>query len=140
MAGMQIQHIVLADYAEIVNGKLYLMGGGWNTFFAREVPVQMRIAVAVGVRIEWEETNRPIPVRVYVEDDDGKELARIEGTMQVGRPANLPGGSSQLSQMAVNLSLSAARYGNYRIRALAGEGEFAEESGVSFRVVERSAQ
>lgn len=95
---MDIQHVLVADYAEIVNGKLYLMGGGWDTYYAREIPVQMRVAVTIGVSIEWEETNQRIPVYAYLEDDDGTQLARIEASMQVGRPAELTAGSRQLSQ------------------------------------------
>jgi hypothetical protein len=30
--------VIIADYADIVNGKLYLMGGGWDTFYAKEAP------------------------------------------------------------------------------------------------------
>lgn len=134
---MDIQHILIADYADIVNGKLYLMGGGWDTFYAREVPVQVRMGIAIGVRIDWDETNQRIPVHVYVEDDDAAQLARIEGAMQVGRPAQLLPGSRQLSQMAVNLNINLNQYGGYRVRAIAGEGEAAKESTIAFRVMER---
>ncbi len=136
---MEIQHALLADYAEIVNGKLYLMGGGWDTYYVREVPTQVRIAVAIGVSLDWDETNQPFPVRATIEDDDGQVLARIEGTMQVGRPASLPAGSRQLSQMAVNLGLNFKTMGGYQLRVIAGEGEFARERTSAFRIAERKS-
>jgi hypothetical protein len=134
---MDIQHALVADYAEIVNGKLYLMGGAWDTYHAREVPATVRMAIAVGLRVDWEETNQAIPVMVHVEDDDGRELARIEGKVQVGRPASLPPGSRQLSQMAVNLGFTLPAYGGYRVRVVAGTGEAAKESLAPFRVAPR---
>lgn len=133
-AAMEIQYLIVGDYAEIVNGKLYLMGGGWDRFDAREVPVNLRLAVAAGVRIGWEETNVAHTVVIYVEDDDGHELARIDGTMQVGRPANLPPGSTQLSQLAANLPLRADQFGGYRVRMVAGQGDAAHEATVPFRI------
>jgi len=138
MGPMQIQHALIADHADIVNGKLYLMGGGWDVFHAAELPATIRMSIVVGVRIDWEETNQRHPVVVVIEDDDGQVLAKIEGAMQVGRPATLPAGGSQLSQMAANLPLSVKNYGGYRIRVTAGEEENAVETSVPFRVLPRA--
>lgn len=135
---MHIQHALIADYAEIVNGKLYLMGGGWDTISLREVPGAIRMAIAVGIQVDWEETNQVIPVVVHVEDDDAGELARIEGKVQVGRPASLPPGSRQISQMAVNLGFTVPSFGGYRVRVIAGAGGGIQESIAPFRVAERS--
>jgi hypothetical protein len=134
---MHIQHALIADHADIVNGKLYLMGGGWDVYQASELPATIRMSITVGVRIGWEETNKRHPVNVFIEDDDGRVLAKIEGAMQVGRPANLPAGGSQLSQMAANLPLTVDRHGGYRVRVVAGEEGSQEEATVPFRVVPR---
>jgi hypothetical protein len=134
MDGMEIAHALLADYAEIVNGKLYLMGGGWDRYFAATTPVQMRVAIVVGVRISWDETNKPVPVHVYVEDDDGKELVHIEGAVNVGRPPQLPPGSDQLAQMCANLALGIPAHGGYRARIIAGEPPGSVERRLTFRV------
>ena len=137
---MEIQYALIADHAEIVSGKLYLMGGGWDHFNAREAPVQLRMAVAVGIRVGWEETNLRHQVDIFIEDDDGKELARVNGAMQVGRPSNLPPGSTQLSQMAVNLPLRVESFGGYRVRVVAGEGAGVRTSIVPFRVAQKAEQ
>ena len=36
--------LLLCDFAEAVNGKLYVMGGGWNVLFAPGQPVTMSVA------------------------------------------------------------------------------------------------
>jgi hypothetical protein len=134
---VQIDYALVADYAEVSGGKLYLMGGGWDTFTVAEVPASIRMAVVAGVRVGWEETNQRIPVRIFIEDDDGKELVRIEGEVNMGRPPGLPPGSTQLSQVAANLPLTAPAHGGYRVRVVAGEGEAAQERSLPFRVVPR---
>lgn len=130
--------MIIADYADIVNGKLYLMGGGWDTFYAKEAPSQVRLSIAVGVLVGWEETNQPLIVNLFVEDDDGKQMAKIEGKMQVGRPAALPPGSRQLSQMAANITMNLPAFGGYRVRVVAeGSKQEIAERNVTFRMLER---
>jgi hypothetical protein len=132
---VQIEYALLADYAEIVGGKLYVMGGGWDFYRVASEPAQVRLAVAVGLRLEWEETNQPQPVTVRVEHEDGAELARIDGQVNVGRPPNLPPGSTQLAQLAVNLSLNLQQLGGFRVRINAGTGQSALTRTLPFRVV-----
>ena len=135
---MQIEYAMIADFAEITGGKLYVMGGGWDTFNAPEVPTQIRIAVAAGVRIGWDETNVPIPLRITIDDDDGQELVRIDGMMNVGRPPTLPAGSTQLSQMAANVPLNVSAFGGFRVRVVAGEADSGETRTLPFRVSKRA--
>lgn len=135
MAAMDIEYALIADYAEMVGGKLYLMGGGWDTFTQAEVPAQLRLSLAIGVRVGWEETNNDFPVRVLIEDDDGHELVRIEASMNVGRPPTVPPGSRQLAQLAANVPLTVTQHGGYRIVIRAGADEAAtSERILPFRV------
>jgi hypothetical protein len=134
---MDIEFALLADYAEIVGGKLYLMGGGWDVFHAPEAPVSLRVAIALGVRVGWDETNQPIPVNIGVMDDDAQQLARIEGSMTTGRPPALPPGSSQLSQLAANLPLTLQRFGGYHVQIAVGPPGAIITREVAFRLERR---
>ena len=134
---MEIEYALIADYAEIVGGKLYVMGAGWDHTFAPEAPATVRFAAAIGVRVGWEETNVQVPVKVTVEDDDAQELVRVDGAVQVGRAPGLPPGTSQLAQFAINLTLALPRFGGYRMRVEAGEGEGAAIATRPFRLVHR---
>ena len=58
----------------------------------------------------------------------------------MGRPSNLPPGSTQLSQMAVNLPLRVESFGGYRVRVVAGEGAGVQTSIVPFRVAQKAEQ
>ncbi|MEP7217182.1 MAG: hypothetical protein ABI782_13105 [Anaerolineaceae bacterium] len=133
---MDIEYVLIADYAEIVAGKLYVMGGGWDSTTAAEVPAGIRMAIAVGVRLGWEETNTAIPVEMTVHDDDAQELVRVNGSVQVGRSAELLPGSTQLAQIAINLQLHLPSFGGYRVRVVAG-GDGLTRS-LPFRLTRRS--
>ena len=54
--------VLLCDYAEAVNGKLYVMGGGWNVAFAADQP--MNAALAILVIVPWDRTNQKHELRV----------------------------------------------------------------------------
>lgn len=132
---MQLEYALLADHAEVVNGKLYLMGGGWDVLQSRQEPVPLRFAVALGVRVGWDETNRVIPVTVRVEDDDGAVHAQAQGTVSVGRPPTLPPGWSQLAKLAVTFSIALPRFGGYRVVVEVGDEDTAERRALPFRVL-----
>ncbi len=133
---MDIEYALIADFAEIANGKLYLMGGGWDSFYLAETPAVIRMAIAVGVRFGWEETNRPAPILITIEDDDGKQLVKIDGTMNVGRPPHLAPGSAQLAQMAANVAYNVEAFGGYRVLIRVGEAGEATQT-IPFRATRR---
>lgn len=133
---VELDYALIADHAEITGGKLYLMGGGWDTFASQRFPAAVRFAVATGVRIAWEETNRPIAVTMQLEDDDGRVVTRIQGTVQVGRPPNLLAGATQLAQIAAVLSVQVEQPGGHRVVVEArDEGQPALRRVLPFRVV-----
>lgn len=131
---MKIDFALLADYAEVVNGKLYLMGGGWDTTTAAQLPAAVRMAIAVGVRIGWNETDVQFPVLMTIEDDDGREYVRIQGVVSATRAPGATPGSTQLSQVAANVPLQLPALGGYRVHIVVGEGEQEEERNLPFRV------
>ncbi len=131
---MDVDYALVADYAEIVGGKLYVMGGGWDTTYVPEVPAMLRLAIAVGIRVGWTETGRNVPVRIVVEDDDGQVLVTIDAGVTVGRPASLLPGTPQLTQMAANVAFSAPAFGGYRVLVNAGEDEMVASRSLPFRV------
>ena len=75
---MKLEYALVADHAEIVHGRLFLMGGGRDVFPAEKVPALLRISLAVGIRIEWAETNLAHDIVATVDDEDGKQLVRIQ--------------------------------------------------------------
>ncbi|WP_420367223.1 DUF6941 family protein [Curtobacterium sp. L1-20] len=65
----------LADSAEAVNGKLYVLGAGWDTLAAPSFPtVQPRIAIGVIVHVGWNDTDTEHELALRLETEDGQLL------------------------------------------------------------------
>ena len=80
---MKIDYLILADWAEVINGKIYVQGGGWSAINAQSpLPVSRTVAIAVSPRVEWHETNQPHDLVIRIIREEGQaELAKIEAPL-----------------------------------------------------------
>ena len=88
--------MLLADAAQEVNGKLYVLGGGWSVTGPDLPPM----ALAVKLDVPWSEANKNHAFSMVLVDADGRPVrvaeeqeVRVEGSFEVGRPAGTPAGS-----------------------------------------------
>jgi hypothetical protein len=90
-----VEWLILADSAQVVGGKLYLLGGGWDLLTVNQpFPVTRRSGLAASFRVPWTDTNFRHNVNITISDADGQELAKIDGVR--GRPpTRIPVGSDQ---------------------------------------------
>jgi hypothetical protein len=110
----------ICDSATAVNGKLYLLGGGWNVLTCPTLPfTQPRIGVAIIVAVPYTATNMNNLLELRLETEDGDRVpvgpasADAEGgtttpmgvraNFNLGRPAALQPGDAQNLPFAVNL-------------------------------------
>ncbi len=106
----------LADSAEVVNGKIYALGMGWNTIFVRQFPaVHRRLAIAATVHVPFTATNVSHHLEVRLLTEDGAEypvgvrpdaegkpvpVRAMGGDFTLGRPAHLVDGDEQVACFA----------------------------------------
>lgn len=101
---------MLADFAQVLEGKLYIMGGGWSLTGPHPVPS----AIALKIEVPWNETNQKHTFQFELFDGDGKPVTLPTSTgeqvpvivgsdFEVGRPAGLPQGVPVDLPFAVNL-------------------------------------
>jgi hypothetical protein len=108
---VEIEWLILADSAQVVGNKLYLMGGGWDRLNVnKDFPFDQRCAIAVAIKIPWNETNTKhvFEIEVLGEDpatEEPKSIAKIGGQFEVGRPAGIAAGQEQRIQMAIDMGL-----------------------------------
>ncbi len=115
---MEIDWLILADSAEVVNNKLYILGGGWDSITVNSAfPVVHPCAVATAFSVPWNETNQPRNVEIEILTEDGESRAKIGAKVEAGRPANLPRGQSQRVQFAVRFNLKLEGPGGHVIIA-----------------------
>jgi hypothetical protein len=123
--GVEVEWLILADAAQVVGNKLFLLGGGWDVLTVNSgFPLQQRCAVAVSFRVPWNETNRPHNVEIEITDQDSRaSLMKVSGQIEVGRPAGIPEGSAQRAQIAADVGLTLESPGTYVISAgVEGQG------------------
>ena len=123
---MQIEWLILADSAQVVGNKLFLLGRGWDRLtMKRGFPAPHALAVALSFRVPWNETNQKHSFKVVILNADGKQLAEFGGQLEVGRPAGIPAGQDQRVQAAVNVNMRFEAAGTYEVVASVGEEESA---------------
>lgn len=122
-----IEFLILADLAEVVNNKLYMMGGGWNHIqrpasVGGAGPPPSVFSVAISVLVGWNETNQKHNLRLTIEDGDATQcLAEMKADFEVGRPPGIPPGSDQRALLAISASVTFPSPGVYRVLAAMGE-------------------
>jgi hypothetical protein len=108
---MDVEWLILADAAQVVGAKLYLMGGGWDMLTVnRAFPVDQRCALALSILVPWNETNQKhsFEVEIISEDkatEEPKSLIKVGGQFEVGRPPGIRPGQEQRFQLAVDMNL-----------------------------------
>lgn len=101
--------LLLADSAQAVNGKLYILGGGWSI----TGPDPTVSAIAMKIEVPWDQANRKHHFKLELVDSDDKPVMVptltgdrplvIEGDFETGRPAGLKPGTPLDVPLAINL-------------------------------------
>ena len=99
--------MLLCDFAEAVNGKLYISGGGWTNVRS---PLPLDCSVAVSIAVPWTQTNQKHKLILELLDEDGEnpkgpdgKPVQIEGDLEVGRPAGVVPGDAISASLAFRL-------------------------------------
>jgi uncharacterized protein DUF6941 len=101
--------MMLADAAQAAEGKLYILGGGWNLTGPDPTPS----AIAIYVEVSWDLANMQHRWRLELLDSDGQpvmvqgpvgeQALLLEGAFEVGRPPGVRPGTGLGIPLAINL-------------------------------------
>jgi len=101
--------MLLADAAQAVNGKLYILGGGWSITGPQPAPS----AIAMKIDVPWNEANKRHSLRLDLLHEDGQPVmvptptgdrpVQISSEFEVGRPPGLTPGSDLDVALAINI-------------------------------------
>jgi hypothetical protein len=120
--------VLLADWAEAINGKLYIQGGGWSRVAAPQVPQLpagygiVQCALAIRFLVGWDEANEPHEVTIRLMDADGNPVSPLPGQppieiktqIEVGRPPGSIKGSDIDAAFAVKFGGIPLQKGRYQ--------------------------
>ena len=111
----EIDYLLVADRAEVVNGKLYLMGGAWDRISPSTFPHRMILGIAIGVRIPFAYTDDQHTVAVELLQDE-QRLIGFEAKLTTGRPPGMAG-MDMLVPMAFNVPVAIPDAGQLVLQA-----------------------
>ncbi len=122
---VEIDFLLLADRAEVLNGKLYMMGGAWDRRQIRSIDSPVSLTMVIGVLVPWNLTNEQHRLTIRIEDEDGLMVPpEVEVAVNVGRPVDATQGQSFRATAVINNRWQLPRYGTYRVAAsTAGQSE-----------------
>ena len=89
---------MLADAAQVQGGKLFVLGGGFDTISARTLPIVHRsLTLAMVAEVDPEERHRDLEISITLVDEDGRAMdVEATGKLRVGAPPNLPPGATSI--------------------------------------------
>ena len=120
----EIDFLILADRAEAVNGKLYMMGGGWDRLTILDFAQPVGINLAIGVLVPWNDTNEPLPLTIWIEDQDFNKITpELTAMVSVGRPPNAVKGQTFRAIIAVQNAWKLPGPGTYLVKVTVPEGK-----------------
>ncbi len=122
---MKIEYALLADAAQAVAGKSFVLGGGWNLFRAPNYPAPVRFAIAVGLGFTSTEVGIKYPLNVVIADEAGVPIIpEMKGQVETGQLApDFPKGASVKIPVAVNINVALPHPGTYAIVVTAGSSK-----------------
>lgn len=112
--------VLLCDAAEAVNGKLYVLGGGWTTLFAPNRPTSISLALVIAV--PWDQANEPHDLTIELLDADGgvveigEQAVVVESRFEVGRPAGVKPGTALNTALTWNFGGLVLPTGSYEFK------------------------
>jgi hypothetical protein len=134
--------LLLADFAQVSEGKLNIIGGGWSVTGPFPVPS----AVAAKIEVPWDQANKRHHVVLELKDEDGRPVlfpspldgdlkaVRVDADLEVGRPPGLTPGTPLDAPMAVNIGPMPLTPGKRYIWELSINDETHEDWRVPFSV------
>ncbi len=137
--------MLLCDAAQVAEGKLYILGGGWSLTGPDPVPS----AVALKIDVDWTEAGMPHHWELFLEDADGRPVmvdtpdgsqpVEVRGEFTVTQPPGVPEGSPIDVALAVNLGPIPLQPGTRYAWRLTIDGEVLPGASLAFTTRPRPA-
>lgn len=109
--------MILSDAAQVAEGKLYVLGGGWSHNFTPNAPMPMALGVIIA--IPWNRANERHVIEAVLLAADGQPVeiegnqVMADGELEVGRPPGIRPGSQLNTAIPFDFSGVALDIGDY---------------------------
>ncbi|MBM4416833.1 MAG: hypothetical protein FJ033_00740 [Chloroflexi bacterium] len=115
---VDVDFLLMADRAEAINGKLYMLGGAWDRIGVADFQKPILFSVAIGMLVPWNATNMSHTVLLTIRDADAHPVNfRIEASFVTGRPPQLNGETQRVLLAVPNATALLRGPGQYLLSA-----------------------
>jgi hypothetical protein len=138
--------MMLADSAQAVEGKLYILGGGWSVTGPDPSP----FAIAIKIEVPWDQANAQHQIRLALIDSDGREVMSetpegpqpigLEAGFEVGRPPGVKPGTPVDVPFALNFAPIQLEPGQRYVWQLEIDGESSDDWRVAFNTRQAASE
>jgi Family of unknown function (DUF6941) len=122
---MRQEFLVLAEAAEVANGKIFIHGGCVERHQAPGFPTMLTADIATSVLVGWSETNRQHVLELKIVNEDEQPIAEIKADFTPGRPSGAKLGQELRHLFALKGPFPIQVPGQYKVEALL-DGELQE--------------
>lgn len=135
---MEVDFAFLADSAESVGGKFYVLGGGIDTIWSKQAPIayQRQLSFVLRIILEVAEIGRKHKLEIQIMDEDGNIIANVGGDLEIQtKNPQLPKGWRQSFITVLNFqNFSFPKFGNYSFNILVNNSSL---KSIPLRVAQR---
>lgn len=119
----EVEFVMPANWAEIVHQRLYVMGGGVDTFYVDDFSHELNIWVVVSVMIPWSAADQPLDLKLWLRDANGK-LVQMgwRDCIWMSRTADMADGQSFRHLNAYLIPWVFPGPGSYQVMATVDDG------------------
>ena len=113
---MKLDWAMLANFAEVREGLVFVVGGGIDTVNTAQLPAPLNATILVRLLLHRTEANKQHSLELEITDEDGNSVAKVQAGFMVANNPDLPVGWDIPGMFALNVhGLQLAKEGRYAI-------------------------
>lgn len=112
---MEVTTALLCDFAQIRERLLFVASGGVTRIMRAELPAPIGVTLALVIEMDQIEVRRPHELQIFIRDEDGAEIAKIEGALQIEGFDGQVGEKAQVPMVMDLRPVGVRKYGVYDI-------------------------
>ncbi len=114
---MDISTALLADFAQVREGMLFVASGGVNRSWRPEYPAPLNLALALVIEFDQIESRNSHDLQVLLLGEDGEQVAEVRGAVQIGIGEDAEFGDNIAVPIALDLrGVGLPKPGRYEVR------------------------
>jgi len=132
-SGIRSECFIICDVVRLENGKMYILGGGWDLLTPTQLPLAYRFNLAIKLAIPRAEVGDPVNIELTVVDELDREIGTSPAglRMELEEPSDNVGDEIPL-MIPLGMEVTIVLPGTYRLRLTVNDKAIAQ---TRFRVI-----